>query len=258
MANSSDEHRAAISSNSGNDALEFNIAKWVIGFSFTVIGVLGLTAILAIAFGTGAKATEIKDILSILLPVIGAWAGTVIAYYFSRDNFESAARHTRELVTQINPEKKLESILVGDTMIPIEKAVAYTINKDVADIKIKKELVDSLIVAKEKNRIPVLNSNKHIVYILHRSVLDQYLVKAVSAGNNLPDISLKDLVEDPDIKLIVEAFAVLPRDATMAEAKALLDKMPNCSDIFITENGEKDTEVIGWLTNVLLLSYLKI
>ena len=100
MANSINNTNKAESPEENTQAPIFNIAKWVITFSFSVIGALGVVAIIAIAFGDEKKVSAIKDILSILLPVIGAWAGTVIAYYFSRENFESATKSTRSLVPQ--------------------------------------------------------------------------------------------------------------------------------------------------------------
>jgi len=41
---------------------------------------------------TTEKFKDIKDLFGMLLPLIGTWVGTVLAYYFSKDNFEAASK----------------------------------------------------------------------------------------------------------------------------------------------------------------------
>jgi hypothetical protein len=234
----------------------FNIAKWVITFSFSVIGALGIVAILAVAFGDEKKVSAIKDILSILLPVIGAWAGTVIAYYFSRENFESAAKNTRSLVKELSPDKVLESILIKDAMIPIETASKLELTKNESEIYLKPDLIDSIMDKNKKNRLPILDKEGKIKYMLHRSIIDQFIVNAVSAGKALKEISLQDLLADDEFKKIVlESFETLGPNSNLAEAKALMDKVVNCSDVFVTENGKRDSKAVGWVTNAIVLSH---
>jgi hypothetical protein len=54
------------------------------------------TEIIGVAWGKNSSGAEVaaaaKDILATLLPVIGTWIGTVLAFFYSKENFESAAR----------------------------------------------------------------------------------------------------------------------------------------------------------------------
>src|SRR5206468_7049903 len=62
------------------------------------------------------------------------------------------------------------------------------------------------------------------------------------------------LLEDPKLKdYIVNSFMPLSEDATLADAKDLLDKNPQCLDILVTQDGTKNGIVVGWITNVMVL-----
>lgn len=235
----------------------FNIAKWVILFSFSIIGVLGFSAIIAIALDSDEKKViAIKDVLSILLPVIGAWAGTVIAYYFSRENFESATKNTKSLVRQLTPTQILESTLFKDVMIPINQATKLFLTEDESKILIKPDILDAVIDAENRNRLPVLSDEGRMKYMLHRSLLDRFLIKFVTQGKKIEEISLANFLTDTEFKKIArESFGTLSQESTLAEAKALMDKAPYCSDVFATENGREDGKVVGWVTNGIILSH---
>src|SRR5271157_4019830 len=109
-------------SSSDEPKYRFNLAKWIIIFVFSVTGVIGVVAIvMATAFYNEKTFGSVKDILGILLPVLSAWAGAVIAFYFGRENFESGTKSSAALVRQLTSEEKLESITIKDTMINIGK-----------------------------------------------------------------------------------------------------------------------------------------
>ena len=68
-------------------------------------------------------------------------------------------------------------------------------------------------------------------------------------------MSLKDLLEDPKVKdYILNSFLPLAPDATLADAKDLLDKNPQCLDILVTQDRTKNGTVVGWITNVMVLN----
>jgi predicted transcriptional regulator len=68
-------------------------------------------------------------------------------------------------------------------------------------------------------------------------------------------LSLKDLLENAKVKeYIVNSFLPLDPDATLADAKDLLDKNPQCLDILVTQDGSKNGIVTGWITNVMVLN----
>ena len=93
-------------------------------------------------------------------------------------------------------------------------------------------------------------------YVLHRSTIDAF----VAPKKHPPDVdestlSLKDLLEDAKLKdYILNSFLPLAPDATLADAKDLLDKNPQCLDILVTKDGTKNGTVDGWITNVMVLN----
>ena len=48
------------------------------------------------------------------------------------------------------------------------------------------------------------------------------------------------------------SFAVVSEDATLADAKAAMESVRDCLDVFVTKSGTKDEPVLGWVTNVLI------
>ena len=101
----------------GDDGFRKWLALALTVASFVIVLGLGLGSLL-LARGDGATAlqsfTYAKEILGILLPVASAWMGTIIAYYFSRENFEAATRSTMSLVKQLTPDEKLAAIPITE------------------------------------------------------------------------------------------------------------------------------------------------
>ena len=44
-----------------------------------------------------------------LLPVIGAWVGAVLAFYFGNENFDAASKSAANLVSELSPREKLKA-----------------------------------------------------------------------------------------------------------------------------------------------------
>ena len=107
---------------------------------------------------------------------------------------------------------------------------------------------------RQLNRVPMLSSEGHPLYIVHRSMIDKFLVKAIlSPGGaaNVANLTLADLLADPEMKAVFEGtFVVVKRQGTLAEAQSAMLTRPGCSDVFVTSGGKLDEPVQGWLTNV--------
>jgi hypothetical protein len=194
-----------------------------------------------------------KDILSILLPVLSVWAGTVLAFYFSRENYESAARHSSALVRQLTSEEKLEAILIQEVMIPIGKATKLILDKPEDGIKLKADMIDALLDKEKRERLPMLDPQGCIRYIAHRSLIDRFIVRSTAAGKALADLTLADMLADSYChEVMTDGFQTLRADETLAQAKAWMDKVEFCADVFATEDGTPQTRVIGWVTNAIV------
>ena len=199
-----------------------------------------------------AKSSD-KDVASqtvttAVLPLLGAWVGAVIAFYFSGKNLETATNSVRTLFGQMTSQEKLKTISVREKMI--QRYEMFIVKESEA----VKSLADILKALKESDkglRIPVLDDQGRPKYIIHRSSIDKYLaeryLESVQGGKTSKDLTLADLINsNPELKT---SFAVVSDKATLADAKDAMDKTNGCQDVFVTKNGTKDEEVVGWITN---------
>jgi hypothetical protein len=145
------------------------------------------------------------------------------------------------------------SILVTSRMTPI----ANVFYKRVGDVDLRtlhlKDLIQQL-TAQKRNRVPILNSNGTPLYIVHRSMIDQFITRNILEGGNpklVDDFTLSDLLDDLDMKSMFEnSFCVVSEKSTLAEAKEAMTAREGCSDVFITKTGSLEEPVTGLLTNV--------
>lgn len=236
------------------------IGRQVTYFALATTFLLGFTAIM-VAVRSGEPDREkfiyVKDILTIILPLVGTWVGTVLAFYFSRENFVAAAKQTADLVRQITPEQRLQSIAVTEVMLDLLAATTLKLTlktpDDAAKIKVKADIVEALLEKNKRNRLPIVDSSGQILYILHRNYIDQFLLKQSEAGGTqVADATLQNLIDAEGMKAIFKAFAIVGKDARLIAVKHSMDGNPNCSDAFVTEDGTIASKAVGWITNVMV------
>jgi len=225
------------------------IAYLVLIFSGSTVLIVGAIAIIV------NPTTNIMPVFNVILPLMASWVGTVLAFYFGRENFESANQQVRELVQRFTPEQAV-SQPVTIAMRFLADMTYYSIprGKTEKDVTIK-DLRD-LIRRKDASRLPILDSDKKPKYMLHGSSVDKYLAMEGKTEND----SLDDLLTELKAQFKMEfglncAFVVVPETATLAEAKEKMDEIEFCQDIFITEKGTADEPLKGWLSNIRLGKY---
>jgi hypothetical protein len=144
------------------------------------------------------------------------------------------------------------AMLATRRMIPISDFLYKNLGESPPESIKLKDLVGEL-KQRGHNRIPVLDGGRNPLYIVHKSMIDQFVADNVwgnSAGTP-DDFTLADLLAVPDLKKMFEdTFVVISTQCSIAEAKSAMKARPGCSDVFVTENGRRDEPVIGWLTNV--------
>jgi hypothetical protein len=138
---------------------------------------------------------------------------------------------------------------VSEYMMPMRKFFWKRIDraKDLPLIELKRELRLA-----EKSRLPLLDEKKRPLYVIHRSMIDQFIADQLERGTeDLGSLTVSDLLsEDPLRSMFESAFAVVTPQATVREARNAMTSIPNCRDIFVTRTGSKDEPILGWLTNV--------
>jgi hypothetical protein len=245
-----------------------NIGKNVIYFSLTTVGILGLATILsAILIEDASSETAakrfalIRDTFTMLLPVLGTWVGTVLAFYFSRENFAEAAKQTANLVKQLSPEQKLEQIPVVEAMISLEDMLTakYVLTTPEDSVKLWSDIVENVLSKYDKNRLPILDDSGRVKYVIHRSIIDKFIAEQAIFGNeDAKSLSLKDLISFNDFGQIATAFGTVGKTTKLIAVKQQIDGNRNCSDVFVTEDGTKNSKAVGWITNVIVAEKAKL
>ena len=155
------------------------------------------------------------------------------------------------------------NVPVAEAMIDRRKIAAFVIPDG-------KEAKHVLIVELHKllggvvTRIPVLDHNDVLQCVIHQSLLYKFLadrsIEAVAKQEafDAKKFSLQDFLELPSMKALVQdSMAFVPAGAMLSEAKELMERTPNCQDVFVTEHGLPNEPVQGWLTDAELLRAAK-
>lgn len=241
-----------------------------------LFGALGMSiAIVAMSRGNFGESKEILQILfSAILPLFGTWIGTILAYYFSRENLLAANQTVRHLVDNITSDKKLESTKAGDVMIPIGelKYVEYKSGSDDNTFNLKTHFLNFL-TEKKISRVILLDENKCAKYVLHKSTIEGFIAEQYfstqDTGNppaSPPDspapssvmakeLTFADLIAkgNTSVKdILLNGVKFIKEDANLSDAKILVKNFPACNDVFVTKNGSGSEPVLGWITNVTI------
>jgi CBS domain-containing protein len=224
------------------------VAYFVLGFSAVVLVALGITAIVI-------QPDEAINIFNVILPVVASWVGTVLAFYFGRENFVAANEQVRELVQRLSPEQLAKSPVTS-----LMRSFSETRNLQIPEGKTDKDIKVSELLGKFDGklvtRLPVVNTNNSPRYMIHESKVNKYL-----AGDGKQDDALEAFIaaqkKDGVEFGINKGFVVVSEETTITEAKRKMEETPNCQDIFITKKGTPDEPLTGWISNMRLGKYLE-
>jgi hypothetical protein len=220
------------------------IALVVVGASLLcVAAVSGL----AIGFAND-KASASRLVFTSVLPVLGTWVGTVLAFYFARENFEAAASSTLALTG------REQQVKVVDVMIHEADFVVYDLapGDKPEDVKLSAVRAQMTKIDPPSRRLPIRDPARAVLYVIHDSTLSAFADKQKKTIEQVADMTIGDLLNDPEYREIIEANGYVSRDATVAEARTVMASVAHCNDVFVTPSGKRDERAIGWLTNTLL------
>jgi hypothetical protein len=157
---------------------------WLAGATITVSISSILILAVVIVFQDDDPGTDPMDVFNILVPVFASWVGTVLAYYFGRENFQTANEQTRETNRQVLTMAQ-QAQPQGATKVVSE------VMKALADIDITRipaggegSVPLSQILGKFRpkiNRMPVLDPTGKPKYTVTRG--DQYSPTWKSSGS---------------------------------------------------------------------------
>ena len=217
------------------------IALYLIGFSFCAIIII---SVVLIYFHEGRRDEASWNIFNALLPLISTWVGTVLVFYFGRENFEAASKRYEQIISKLTPE-----VLAGITVQQVMIDNHTMISMDVSDPRLvdfsREKLLEFLDTIK-KSRLPILDAGKP-KYIIHKSLLNEETRLTV---NPLSQDSFKDFVaRNP----IVAQFGILKPDDSVESARKLI-RDNQYKDVFVVDEAGV---VVGWLTDSHIIRYMK-
>ena len=228
-------------------SIQDTVALWTL---FLSIGAIMILAFVVIYTG---KAGDSMTIFNTVLPVFASWIGTILAYYFGKENFKSANNQVQEMVKSMSVENKEEQKITS-IMRAIYAMALYKISskdkvKNITMGSLEKKFKESRV-----SRLPIVDKDNHILYMVHESQITKYLVNESSKKED----TLEKFIQSINYSIAEDSgFVVVSQKTSLKEAKEKMEKNPSCKDIFITENGTSDEPIIGWISNIRLSKYLQ-
>jgi hypothetical protein len=244
MKKSFDYSSSEITNNRNRTALTIIIV------SSGVLLITILALIIILLANEQEKFESAKWVFNAIIPLIASWIGTVIAFYFGRENYESATRQVIALTRDTLEDIKVENIMIS------VKTIVYRKIDPADDDKTSLNSIINLYKDISKDRIPIFSSSLIPRYIIEKNTMIDYI--NIKKDSNT-DLSLKDMITDNPNKYSFEAaegFVVVANTNTVEEAINKMNNIKGCQDVFITDNGKETGEVIGWLTNSLINRFL--
>lgn len=224
------------------------LAFSVLGFSGLIVVALGIAAI-------AADETQAINIFNVILPVVASWVGTVLAYYFGRENFESANQQVREMVQRLSPDQLAKSP-VTSIMRSFNDTVHIKIPEGQDDKDILLSTITEKFDGKTITRIPIVVEGNKPKYMIHESRINKYIAE----GGSKDDTLEKFIAHQKDVGIefgIFKGFVVVSEKTTIVDAKQKMEEIPTCQDIFVSKQGTADESLTGWISNLRLGKYLE-
>ncbi len=229
-------------------------SRSVLAYGILIFSGLAITgsAVMAIIVDRGNAIT----IVNIVLPVITSWVGTILAFYFGRENFEAANQQVLQLVRRLTPEER-STASVTSIMRRLTDLVYIKIpqGKDDRDIKLK-ELRTKF--GGNVSRLPVIDADERAKYIIHESSIDKYIVLK---GENDVDTLETFIASQKEAGFefgLNKGFALVSEGTTLAAAKRRMEEISSCQDIFVTRGGSENEPLTGWISNVRMAKFLEV
>lgn len=225
-----------------------NQLAWVV-FLISTGGILFVSY-----FAMGTTDASRREIFTALVPLFSTWVGTILAFYFSKENFEAASKQVEKAFDKLTPEQEMQQTSVSQVMkrrnaikgINLANA-ADEANILVADIRQKME--------EGFSRVAIFAPGDIIKYLVHEATVNKFLADNAAAGRPI-DLAVARLPEllafkigNDDVKSIVSKFAFVRSDASLQDARNEMLLVKGAQDVFVTKTGKKDEPVEGWLTN---------
>jgi hypothetical protein len=218
-----------------------SVRNWI-ALGILLLSALAITVLACVA--VQADNSNALTIFNTSLPVFASWVGTVLAFYFGRESFESANSQMRQLISKLSPEERAQA--------PISN-IMRKLNDTVHQLDLK-QLRDRLTTT--VSRLPVIGPDLAPRLLIHASAIDKYLATGGKDSDSLATF-LSSMAKEGMGFEVGQGFVLAAAGETIAAAKARLESLPMCQDILITQQGKSDEPLLGWVSNIRLSKYLQ-
>jgi hypothetical protein len=222
------------------------LAIGIVGLS--VIGIIAISCVVVLSAASDERDTTSQLVYTSVLPLLGTWVGTVMAFYFARENLKAATDSTLALAGRGDTETPVTQV-----MIDTSTWTAYDLgpNDKPEDLALADLHTRMSGIVPPARRLPIRNAAGAVLYVVHDSTLVAFTEFVGQTRANL-DKTLGDLLANAEFKELIAAIGFVAGDATVADARRVMASIKHCNDVFVTETGKRDERAIGWLTNTLL------
>lgn len=255
---------------SGNDFSKSfkrdEIAKYVTALAF-----IGTFLIVLFAIIIGSKITDSKEQImffqysvGVLMPLWGTWMGTVMAFYFSKENLDAAYKTVAYLTDKMGSSaEKLEKLKSFDESIKNFQKLEFENEEELKNQTIlelwnkMKELKDSK--GNAITRLPIVDKKNLLLYIVHGSTFKDFISEQVFPENRnieVDKLTFNDMLTNGSAGIkekLSQCRQFVSKTSNLKEAKEIMDRIKFCKDVFVTEHGRSDEPVLGWITDSLLV-----
>jgi hypothetical protein len=218
------------------------------------VGIVGISIVGIVILATAAiwlaeedRAEMSRLVFSAVLPLLGTWVGTVLAFYFARENLQAATESTLALAGRETAAP------VTRVMIPEADFIAYDLgtSDDVNAVPLAAVHAKMREISPPSRRLPIRNSAGAVLYVIHDSTLTAFAESHGQATGEI-DKALGDMLAAPEFVELIEAIGFVHENATVTDARRAMGSTKNCNDVFVTATGKREERAVGWLTNTLL------
>ncbi|BCJ47075.1 hypothetical protein GCM10010168_34050 [Actinoplanes ianthinogenes] len=227
--------------------------RLILGFGVVGAGFVGVIAIsiVAIGFAPADKRPDMAQLVfTAVLPLLGAWVATVLAFYFAGDNLRTATQSTIDAMKAaggLAPDTPATQVMLTFEQIDPKQVIPE--GAAAGDLKLK--LLYDAMHSANRSRVPIFDHASVALCVVHDSDLDKY-----AQAKSLPAASMTDadtlaalMAQSPEMTALVKNFLTVPATATVADVRTRLTARPGCKDVFVTAGGGEADKVLGWLTH---------